>query len=325
MNQKSTRYAPLRMQSNYILKNLYRIGMSKTDGLDSFWRDSLLRDPSSANSLEYMACATERYWQQVDMRQAIFPSDLGVIEGLLNAKFDLKPGAQLTFPIDTFALFMPKGLKLAGQAAATCMVQIMTYRQRHEIASKYQKDITGLPGFNSKLVGAMPDDQAIFIFYSMLDTPEEINSITVSTDKLMHLLSISETTAFKEAIGFIGPRGNCDFHTIENTEAESAYQQQLLKLITAIFIYNSATKGKRLTVGAPGIIANKLTDKNVKTISYKLTGKGSSTNSHHVRGMHFRNLSHEKYYRGEYKDLKPSSRWIFIDQMDVGLKSMSLS
>ena len=40
--------------------------------------------------------------------------------------------------------------------------------------------------------------------------------------------------------------------------------------------------------------------------------------SEHIRSAHFRNLQHDKFYRGDFEKVQKGSRWILVKESFVG-------
>ncbi|EGR3144674.1 hypothetical protein DLI04_19665 [Vibrio parahaemolyticus] len=44
----------------------------------------------------------------------------------------------------------------------------------------------------------------------------------------------------------------------------------------------------------------------------------SNKMSEHIRSAHFRNLQHDKFYRGDFEKVQKGSRWILVKESFVG-------
>lgn len=114
-----------------------------------------------------------------------------------------------------------------------------------------------------------------------------------------------------------------DCLSVDLSEDETKIGYHIFKLLVSLSIYHSATGGAHLLKGLPTI-------KSVQGMSESIRVK-SNANLHHIssprkytsptdsfiRGWHFRHLVADRYYKGEYADYAPNSRWTIVSETVV--------
>ncbi len=312
------KYMPFRMMYPMVLKQLKRAGAPvKDNDVCSMWYHSCQVEPEGKGSIKHWMASAEYHWRYPNQRHALFPESLELCERLMRAKFEVGKGATLDFPYEVFALFMPKGFRLAGAQTTSCLVQFMSYGDRQTqlncLQLDSQLDLVTFEGNDLPL-----DTMCMNVHYPSPFNDKMRESFVVPVDKVMEYLELDDGRAFARVLGHLGRDG--DTLTIETSDHEAEYQQQLLKFIVTMMVYVSARGEDALTNGVPCAIPNQATDKGVAvkgiTLSDQKTDRLMAAS--HIRAMHFRNLRHEKYYKGEHEKKPQGSRWSLVKESVIG-------
>jgi hypothetical protein len=109
------------------------------------------------------------------------------------------------------------------------------------------------------------------------------------------------------------------------TVNEKQMQYTIFKLIMSLSMYVKA-KPESLVDGFPlkgGFSLSEPFSEPVRSKTVNASSKHKNSPEEHHRGWFIRQLVAECYYRGEYKDLEPGSRMVFVDETTVNLKVAS--
>lgn len=314
------KYMPFRMMYPVVANQLKKAGAPvKDNDVCSTWHHATRVEPDSIGSIKHWMISAEYHWRYPNQRHALFPESLELCERLMRAKFEVGKGASLDFPYEAFALFMPKGFRLTGAQTTSCLVQFMTYGDRQTQFNCLQLDsklnILSFEGNELPL-----DTMCINVHYPSPFNNQMRESFIVPVPKVMEYLELGDGKAFAKVLGHIGRED--DHITIHTSDHESEYQQQLLKFIVTMMVYVSARGDDALMNGVPCAIPQKSTDKGVsiKGITLKDQVVDRAAAASHIRAMHFRNLRHEKYYKGEHEKKPQGSRWSLVKESVIGEK-----
>lgn len=106
------------------------------------------------------------------------------------------------------------------------------------------------------------------------------------------------------------------------TREEVAKQFYIFKLVCGFLLFRKALP-ERFVSGTPGegnpLYATKTSAKaHFQTLLPPVAKQDRSASVTHYRSWHFRQLMNERYYRGEHKDKKLGSRFVFVSDSVVG-------
>jgi hypothetical protein len=130
------------------------------------------------------------------------------------------------------------------------------------------------------------------------------------------------SNSFSEFLCAYGDNGGVDTGF---TQGELKIQYTLFKLVLSLSMYIKA-KPEALADGFPangGFSLSERFPEPVRGSTVNLSTKHNPPPEEHHRGWFIRQLVAECYYRGEYKDLEPGSRMVFVDETTVNLKVAS--
>ncbi|MHD0644684.1 hypothetical protein ACYPKM_03460 [Pseudomonas aeruginosa] len=283
------------------------------------------QDNFTGSSLNISIRAEEHYWQRMGSR-VIFPESTGIIDNLINAKFQFDQITSIPLPCKSFIVAMPNGYKHNGVTIPSFMVSSYEcLKVKEEIYQPYYKSldkdfdlIIKAPDYKPGAIGVaitfrdMRHDQA----YTRVFEQESVFPIALQCENLAD---------FKKALGDAPD----SMTNIDMDEVDFTIQYFAMRFVMAMGVYNRATDNDYLVDGFPGGSEPRMNFRNkdlpIKpmALSNKVaaTGKDKGAKpSDHLRSWHFRNLKAEVYYQGEYANLPPGSRWVFIPEAMVGRK-----
>lgn len=319
-------YRPLRLHTKHIAKHMDS-AMREMDGIGfnvasatpvSVMHKLYSLNPNTLQSMQFWALAAEYTWLKAP--HAIYPQDIAFVNSMLNAKYTVGQGATISFPYESFVLFMPKELKFNNMYATTTLVEICTFKQRHVNMNEFHKKATG-HHVNEIVLGehCTEDDVVINAFYTDINNSDQLNNMVVPVKMLMELLELNDPNAYAKVLGALPSDESSYTTTVQLDVDEVKYQQQLLKMIVSMGVYYSAVGDSCLKAGAPITNTKKDTPSGVSPTNHTFGGTVKRIQGVHTRSMHFRSLVHEKYYKGEHANKPRGSRWVFIDEYDVGV------
>jgi hypothetical protein len=275
--------------------------------------------PEFVNTLDFAIMSEESYWKESGSN-IIFPDGEDMLSKLYSAKFDIEGNAGFDLPFDSFVFGIPQGYEVDGQKIPPFIVTCLEYKEHQDIIIHPFSKKCKIPPVN-----IIPDPKTtgkkIFsIAYQDPFSPCTVH-IMKTVDDLSKILNASTPEEYEQVIKYTQHKEN----VIKLDDQDLSLQFKIIKLVASLGVYHVATNGERLEKGFPSTGAFKI-DKPASLLptvhSYNLpkVNKDRSTNEH-VRGWVFRQLRHEKYYKGEYKHLAKGSRWTFIDACTIGIKS----
>jgi hypothetical protein len=307
------KFSPVKLISTHLLSI---DKAAKRAGIDAMFKLGLDRYSDILSSIDLAAYTVEREWKKASNRQTIFPSSPDFLNYLANSKFDLGKGAAIHAPWKTFAISFPRNYTIDGVHLGSCLIQITTPGDRLTQLQDYVSSISEIK--HVKLNTTMSrTEEVVYIYFVSPWGDRSIHGMVTPMAELPSILGSEDTDVFRERIGNMGESNST---AIGHDSNESSFNQQLLKLVAAMLIYNTATEGKGLTKGLP---------KHAPVLSMKKQGvvmKGSILGDEHkvvtphARRMHFRNLQHERFYGGEYSNMDIGSRWVLVKASTSTLK-----
>jgi hypothetical protein len=321
--KKSQKYRVFPMLSNITKRQIDKKtkefrSMNKWDAIKQVMqRPNSVQNTSTSNVLY-----SELKWEEQG-RNALFLNldDIATIErGVCKVKFI--PDNFL--PFKSFMLCLPSGYEAHGIRPTGVLVS--SFDSNAEWSS-------GVELMRKKINPEMPpvSDDASYrrnkgISISYRDTNEKDFTNLVLYDG--NLKDVVNCKSFSE---FMGVRtrmnkGGVNYFNQESlTTAEHQMQYTLFKLMMSLSMYIKA-KPEALADGFPikgGFSLSEPFAEPVRGKTVNVSTKHKSSPEEHHRGWFIRQLVAECYYRGEYKDLEPGSRMVFVDETTVNLKVAS--
>jgi hypothetical protein len=317
--KKSQGYRVYKMLSNSIKRTLDKSVPSLKSvekwpglGIGTTYMNSL-NDPAYFDSFR-----SEFLWE-TEGRNAIFlkQDDIETIErGKCNVKF--MPDNFL--PFKSFMLCLPSEYEVLGTIISGVLISSFDSCAQWDSDAKNfsQKVFSGL-GEIPPTPSIQPDkNKGVSILYLEKGSPTATNFTLYGKDLELAINSTS-FTEFDKILN-VGAFAELGF-----TKAEREVQYIVFKLILSLAMYIKA-QPESLTDGFPvkgGFSLSEPFSGPVSGKTMKVSTKHKNSPEEHHRGWFIRQLVAECYYRGEYKDLEPGSRMVFVDETTVNLKVAS--
>lgn len=262
-------------------------------------------------------------------RNIIFLEDQSTIDFLMSLRFKTpKQGARIPLPHESFSLAVPSGLKFKGVS----IPPVLVYAGEKEVPRLSVDMFTELG-----LVKTRPPESVIseacgafgriniIIPEKAVNTPNIPKNLLRLTDEtLIELLGVDFDDSEIDPIALCRSIVGTPLNGLSDEEVHQ--QMVVLRLIVSLGIYNNATENKYLRQGVPyGHSVKKaknlgLTKQIANASSFsslKLNTQRKGTGEKVVAGF-MRNLQHERYYQGRYKDFPEKSRWVEVEGWVTG-------
>lgn len=272
----------------------------------------------------------------------IFPQSVGLIEQLYKAKFSSPEKLQLIAPFKNFTIAMPKGIKVAGYDMPGFAVSYGTKHENFDIpvnealTSIYPEyEIERTPIFDA----ADKEMEVAIRFKSPVTKTHIIERLDTN---LFHILLKSKSLEqFEKLKSEYLDKNEIDRPSDKNiVRAQSKDQMSAneliiysaFKMFATLCVYLSSTKESRMVEGLPSehvkqVRSNESLLRSSQNFLIKSSpeieyiSKLNLEKSPHYRGMHFRNLLNDKFYKGEFKDWEKGTRWTEVSGSLVGINA----
>lgn len=318
-------------------KQLKKYGVTKKNkdvtGIDAVYRlyGSYPENSQPRKALElcFPVLFIEDCWRR-NGREVVFIKNMETTEQILNIKYDVKDSTHLLENTNTFSIALPYDPSNTQQVPSGILVNIM-----HDD----ENDENNLSNFFVKLFGDTDEDDndehlefkepMINIVYASTITVKDsanksMTSMTLSQlTKLVNIDYTSNPREYREKIVETLGTNMEDFNRKEEglITGEPFIDNELESLVP-IYRIVLATLMCKIAVpsaiheGMPGNhLQIKQSDKGNKWLTL---GNPRNTTIMHYRNGHFRQLMHERFYKGEHKDKTKGSRIIFVKDTIVG-------
>jgi hypothetical protein len=255
----------------------------------------LSNDNSSGGRNHRKLLCEELQWRK-DGSPVIFIETQELAIDLYEAKFNFEEDFNVAPPFKSFSMTFPQDTLVNGINLNSALVTIMT-----------RKDFMGLYGTTvitlEDILSYEYDENELGICVNY----ESVNGV-VDTN-FTQISSLTKTLKRNSK----NPLPNNGTNILE----------ALTKIALALCVYHSATDGEKLVKGYPmssisipkGKTRGSYTALTIRSFRQRNSTSSGRKVTHRI--PHFRNLRAEKYYQGEYKDMKPGTRWTFVKEVDV--------
>lgn len=278
--------------------------------------------PQMLQTMDFIVHSEEWHWLN-SKKIVYYPGSLDVAASLSRAKFSARDAAAFYSGFESFMLAFPKGVMFNNKPAAGCLITICEQRKRAlNFLSDFGKVVIG---YEPEIKSNEIDGYTIGVNYQTPYTSLGITRLVLSSVILAELLAC-ETV--EEHIEVMARHDDFDYAGgLELDAGEQAYQYELIRFILRFLMYKKALP-ERIEDGLPGIHRKEAETEFSMGRSHRIiqpprTSKESP--AAHYRSWHFRQLTHEKFYRGEHENLAPGSRVVFVSDAYVGQKTTPLT
>lgn len=262
------------------------------------------------------------YWWQKQGKHIVFIEDQATIDRLMSLKFKPSMVINAPLPYEAFSIAVPKGASYNGVPLFPALVSSYEEKSLQSLTKDFLKYI----GYSKlHLIDFETQREITNMVNVSLCIPEELG--TWQTAKNITNLSNSQITKLLA----LEPDDIAGMHevflqykdSLKMTDYELTRQMMTVRLTIAMCIYNQATEGKFLRDGVPYGYSNKpkmfgITKQDFPTYkhsSMKLDplNKGAAKGEH-ICTEHMRQLTHDKYYQGDFSEMPRGSRWTRVTE-----------
>ena len=282
------------------------------------------------------AVVEEFRWLFYSERIVLFPQDPQLLDNIRKCQYNLEHIA-VDIPYNIFQLAFPKGYKLAEEEALGCMVSI---RSMEDNLIYYNKMMTGM-GFNAKKdivdpSGRIADrtERVVCITYfsaSDRNKPKHQRQLYRTSFPLNMLEDIIRCQTHQDYHQVLGDWQSMHHAEKPLSEAEYAFQFELIKLVFSLLVYIQATGQDTLKEALPGQFRRFIQSQVAPGVAKPVQLNGPeqtrpdiktdrSSRKAHYRRWTIRVLRDEKYYRGEWEGKPRGSRLSFVHDCWIGEK-----
>lgn len=284
------------------------------------FRELVKFDVQFVNTLDFSILCEEYLWTKSGSK-ILFPGNEFFFSRLYNAEMTIEDTVGFVLPFESFVVSVPNGLELHGRKIPSFQVNFLDYSEYNSKVIKPFCNKCEIPVPNVKTIKTEPGQRLMSINY-----PNEGGHKTGRTrfveieGKLPRILKAKTINEMKEVVAPM----NDKYKSLELDDSDIELQSIMLKLVASLGVYYVATDKKSVVPGMPdikGISVDRGTDYKPTNFKFANGNVAPKTQSEHVRGWSFRQLKHERYYRGEYEKLEPGSRILFVDSYIAGVKA----
>lgn len=290
-----------------------------TEGIRSVMSDAYGAMPGLIQTMDFIIHSEEWHWLTSD-KVVYYPGSLDLARSLMSAKFSASDAAAFYDGFESFILAFPEGVFFDGKPAQPCLVTICLHKQRSlNFLSKFGQAI-GVGKIN--VAGRQMDEDGYSIAINYMDhtNPALIIRMCLASDMLPRVLACESLQEHIDAMGELN-----EFAYVGNMDLDGtdhAYQYELTRFILRFLMYKKALP-ERIIDGLPGVGRKEVETPMAMGRTHRIIQAPARTHDApeaHYRSWHFRQLSHERYYRGEHKKSPPGSRVVFVSDAYVGRK-----
>ncbi|MDT8925529.1 hypothetical protein RBE51_22360 [Pseudomonas taiwanensis] len=285
--------------------------------------DFIRRHPDIQNDHAFYIMAEELFLKS-HKSQVIFPESALVLDNLLKARYSLSSSEGLDMPFPSFILSPPRGYAFNGTQIPSLLVSWVTGDGFKAEVLRPFLDYLNVPA-NRVSFSELPQDGILSLVYR--DRAGECSRTVIYGHNIPVLLDAKNPQEYRRAMvnqGLIMTEEDL-------SEEDRDVQFYSLKLIAALGVYHVATRGKKLKPGFPTPQAPRMegrrADQQVAPVTLTNSTpplENTDSDRHnvgrtaHYRAWHFRQLRDERYYRGEYANHAPGTRYTFVESALVG-------
>ena len=281
--------------------------------------------PEICQTLDFIVMMEEWNWLE-SARHIYYLESAQVANSIINSKIALSSAEALYSGPESFILALPKDTIVNNaKAHSGVMVTVGKHSDRQE--GFVNPFCEWLSTKRMKLDQADDKDWTgsfgIYITYRGSSTDQShVVRVCMNSDELIHYINSDSLAEYMESMPDWEAKKEYS-HVFSLSLEERAYQFDILKLVASFLVYKKALPG-RVVSGYPVQNNEKTaTGKDVKNVQPFIIKRPQNNEAQdyktsHYRRWHFRQLTHERFYRGEHKKEAIGSRVIFVQDSVVG-------
>jgi len=279
--------------------------------------------PNFSETMDFLIVSEEYLWLQ-NQRKSYYPEDHSVIKSWLNSQIDIKDPSSF-YENETFTLNIPVDLlNDIGELGSGVLVTIYNIDEKENVVKAFGKKagfyIRGFERSKTMKEGTT----SISANYTTRSDGKGVTSRVTITDNVMsEIIRDPDFENYKRIISEHNEMKFRDYIEIE-TEAELYTQFCVVKMIAGFLLYRKAMphliheglpSGLRKNFETPTI------DRRSHYVIKRPEASEASDRDYHIRRSHYRQLTHPRYYKGDYQNKVVGSRIVLVSASMVGRKT----
>lgn len=279
------------------------------------------RIPEIVSAVDTTIAMEEWDWLASNNKRAYFFKDADLARKVMNGIHRITDPSMLYECPESFLLSLPEELDV-NPGGSGLLVSFMDYKYR---SGKLAESFFSAMGretpetSNDKAIDIMltvnylaPNDSKSDMAWTCLSLPLEwITDIVRMSEESEYCAFMSDRTRMQD-----------NNYAVPLTHDEQVKQFYVFKLVCGFLLFRKALP-ERFINGTPGegnpLYATKTSARaHFQTLLPPVAKSDRSTSVTHYRSWHFRQLMNERYYRGEHKNKKLGSRFVFVSDSVVG-------
>ena len=280
--------------------------------------------PEIMQTLDFVVMMEEWNWLQSE-RNIYYLESAQVANSIINSKISLTSAEALYEGQESFILALPSDTIIDGIKA--CSGLSVTIAKHHERQANLIDPFSKWIGVQPPQADHSEDDDwsgfGIYISYKGSHTQDNmVVRVCMNSGDLISYMNSNSLDEYMELMPDWKAKKEYS-HVFSLSVSERAYQFDVLKLVASFLVYKKALPD-RVINGYPTKNNEKTaTGKDVKRVKAFIIKSPTDNNAQdyktsHYRRWHFRQLTHERFYRGEHKKEAIGSRVIFVQDSVVG-------
>ena len=285
-------------------KKLYGYNVSAKE----VWNSILENHDDTTDSME-IVCMAEECVALAETPNFLFINNVKLAQAIQRSSFQAE---SLVLEEGIKFLSFPKGFQIDGRAAQGVMFAAGDCKERelwlHTMQFNAGSQITG---YNMQ----EGIDGYVSFTYNSPDEASVVCRLQIPTEKLPQFIAAETIEEMRAIFGHqhIGLPMDDVGHT---------YQLRICHMTLKALVYVQALPDKLF----PGCPDKRAGANKFKPNGYVIKAPDGLRNvsNPNMVGYVFRNLQHEKYYKGEHKNKKLGSRWVFVEPYTRGMKAKTI-
>ncbi|MGR5365875.1 hypothetical protein [Photobacterium damselae] len=232
-----------------------------------------------------------------------------------------------TLPFKSFMVSLPE-IAIEGTKIPPFICYISTRRQKLLDLERAAKSAQKVKECNQTPIDIGADDPTHHVdnlaFYYRVNGTQIATQI-LAPEEIYDLLNAESAEDYVE----LRKNKKLDCLAADLTAEETKIGYYIFKLLVSLSIYQSATGGINLHSGLPKVKSIQGLSESIRVKSntnlYHITShrKHEAPTESYIRGWHFRHLVAERYYKGEFSNYAPNSRWTIVSEAVVTPKDVT--
>jgi hypothetical protein len=257
--------------------------------------------PDIATSVVFI----EHLWLKSPL--CLLPESTDLIKQLKDTNFEGQIKALKPYD-EVFSIAIPKDAEFNGQKVQGIFVAYMTPDRKREILLDFNKEF----GTNAQFNHSGSTDPQLTICYSDPNGPGRI-VLNLDLWKLEWVLEAKDIDEYNALTG----RSDSTFVAYDLSVDEQITQFEILKFVVSFVVYIGAHADAISPLHDVKIPGSSKQTPNALIHTVKQFSTGTSIKPH------YRNLRHEKYYRGKWESWPKGSRWVPVNMSTASVEDVS--